>query len=110
MNIKIPNHVKCLNPTLVFFKSIIELHNIQRPNVIKSETFRYNGKEQTFYRMDFYPSLSDKRSNITLTKDQYEELNTLLNSSVEDIFIKAEWSEDDLEIYKNSSWFSPINL
>ncbi|MFM1738470.1 hypothetical protein [Akkermansia muciniphila] len=78
MNIGIPNHVKDLNPPLSNYDSIVKFDDIQKLNIIKVETFEYNDKKQTFYRMDFYPSCKDSNNNITLIKEQYEKLNTLL--------------------------------
>ena len=88
MNIGIPNHVKDLNPPLSNYDSIVKFDDIQKLNIIKVETFeyndncyyynKYNDKKQTFYRMDFYPSCKDSNNNITLIKEQYEKLNTLL--------------------------------
>lgn len=107
MNIQLPNHVKRLNPSLSDHSPIIVLDDIQYPKVIRNETFEYNNKKQTFYRINFLKSHLDTFANITLTKEQYNELDLkLTNHHFGDIIISKEWSEDDLEIYKNSSWFS----
>ena len=54
---------------VVFCLSCIMFDDIQKPNIIKVETFEYNNKKQTFYRMGFYPSCKDSNNNITLMKE-----------------------------------------